>query len=369
MTYSTGEVVKYHTLYWECISPTSIVGIAPEEGDYWQLKSNVTHEVANYSDTTTYTYGEEVIYNCTIWKHIGSVNTVGKHPEEGDYWTQLTTAPEWDFSSVLTPARWAQLFCDNMNRARPDQNWSVGYTISDQPKEQAFSNVSVLSALGSTADTYNTEFWIGQTSHNNYTINIGKRANATSLVMRYGIGGFKNLERDEYTQSKKITRLIALGGTKNIRPSYRGGSKRLMLPDKYYLDADNIDLTHPLEAMNTWDDIYPAMLHATDDYDASVTYAAGDMVVYNNLSWTCLLACTGQTPQEGTYWQITERTVATAVSEYKLIDKNLTFNPRDPDLVMSDGTLPKVHFITGNLAGYEFPITDFNTTTKQITIE
>ena len=368
-TYVKGDVVVYHTLSWECTSNTSINGIAPEEGQYWQIKSNVTHAVADYISSHTYSYGDEAVYNYCIWKHIGAVATVGVHPEEGEHWTQLTTAPKWDFSAVLTPTRWAQLFCDNMNRARPNQNWSVGLCLPDQPKEQAFSNVSVLSAIGSIAEMYETEFWIGQTSHNNYTINIGKKSNVTALTMKYGSAyGFNNIERDEVTENKKTTRLIALGGTKNLLPTYRGGSKRLMLPDKYYLDSNNIDIKNPLEGTYTWDDIYPCMMHATDDYDASKTYAAADMVVYNGISWTCLVSCTGQTPAEGTYWQISEGTVTSVNSEYKLIDKNLTFNPIDKDLIMTDGTQPKIHFITGNLAGYEFPISDFNTTTKQITI-
>ena len=368
-TYVKGDVVVYHTLSWECTSNTSINGIAPEEGQYWQIKSNVTHAVADYISSHTYSYGDEAVYNYCIWKHIGAVDTVGVHPEEGEHWTQLTTAPKWDFSAVLTPTRWAQLFCDNMNRARPNQNWSVGLCLPDQPKEQAFSNVSVLSAIGSIAEMYETEFWIGQTSHNNYAINIGKKSNVTALTMKYGSAyGFKNIERDEVTENKKTTRLIALGGTKNLLPTYRGGSKRLMLPDKYYLDSNNIDIKNPLEGTYTWDDIYPCMMHATDDYDASKTYAAADMVVYNGISWTCLVSCTGQTPAEGTYWQISEGTVTSVNSEYKLIDKNLTFNPIDKDLIMTDGTQPKIHFITGNLAGYEFPISDFNTTTKQITI-
>lgn len=369
-TYSKGNVVKYHTLYWECVSDSPITGITPEEGQYWQLKSNVTHEVPEYNPATTYTSGDEVTYNLCIWKHIGAVDTVGVHPEEGDSWTQITTAPDFDFSAVLTPRRWAQLFCDNMNRARPKENWSVGYTISDQPKEQAFTNAYVLDALGGTAELYNTEFWIGQLSHNNYTINIGKKSNQTSLVMKYGGGnGFKNIERDEVTENNKITRLVALGGTSNIPSTYRGGSKRLMLPNSYYLDADNIDLNNPLEGTMTWDDIYPCMLHATDDWNASTAYAIGEMVVYNNISWTCLVGNTNQTPSEGTYWQISEGTVTTAVSQYKLIDKNLTFNPLDPNLIMHDGTVPKVHFITGNLAGYEFPIAGYNKDTKQITIQ
>ena len=369
-SYSKGDVVSYHTLYWECISDTAIQGITPIEGNYWQLRSSVTHTVAEYDPTKTYTYGEEAIYNNCIFEHIGSVDTVGVHPEEGDNWTQLTTAPEFDFSSVLTPQRWAQLFCDNMMRARPDQTWTVGYCIPDQPKEQAFSNVSVLSALASTADLYETEFYIEETAHRVFTINIGKKAITTSLTMKYGgDDAFSDIERNEVTDNKKVTRLVALGGTKNILPTYRGGSTRLLLPDKMYMDSANIDLNHPLEGIHTWEDIYPSMMHATDDWDSTVAYAVGDMVAYNNYSWTCLVSNTNQAPSEGTYWQISEGTVTESISEYKLIDKNLTFNPLDPTLIMSDGTKPKIHFITGNLAGYEFPIADFDKETKQITIQ
>lgn len=369
-SYSKGDVVAYHTLYWECVSDTAIQGITPIEGNYWQLRSSVTHTVAEYDPTKTYTYGEEAIYNYCIFKHIGSVDTVGVHPEEGANWTQLTTAPQFDFSSVLTPHRWAQLFCDNMMRARPDQTWAVGYCIPDQPKEQAFSNVSVLSALASTADLYETEFYIEETAHRVFTINIGKKAITTSLTMKYGgDDAFSDIERNEVTDNKKVTRLVAMGGTKNILPTYRGGSKRLLLPDKMYLDSANIDPNHPLEGTHTWEDIYPSMMHATDDWDSTVAYAVGDMVVYNNTSWTCLVSNTNQAPSEGTYWQISEGTVTEFISEYKLIDKNLTFNPLDPTLIMSDGTIPKIHFITGNLAGYEFPIADFNKETKQITIQ
>ena len=142
-----------------------------------------------------------------------------------------------------------------------------------------------------------------------------------------------------------------------------------MLPDGYYLDADNIDLNNPLEGTMTWDDIYPYMAHATDDWVVDKNYAAGDMVVNNAISWTCILANIGQLPSEGTYWKKSEGTVTTAVGEFKFVDKNLTFNPLDPTLIMHDGTVPKVHFITGNLAGYEFPIAGYNKDTKQISFQ
>ena len=81
--------------------------------------------------------------------------------------------------------------------------------------------------------------------------------------MKYGgDDAFSEIERNEVTDNKKVTRLVAMGGTKNILPTYRGGSKRLLLPDKMYLDSANIDPNHPLEGTHTWEDIYPSMMHA-----------------------------------------------------------------------------------------------------------
>lgn len=364
-TYSQGDVVSYHTLHWKYISPTPTSGNAPAENEYWAIKSTITSYVPPYNSATTYTYADTVDYNNNYFMHIGAVDTVGVSPVEGDHWTVVKTAPMWDFSTILTPTRYAQLIVDNMNRARPNQTWTVGYCIPAEPKESTFSNAKCLDAASSIAELFETEFWV-----DGYSVNFGKRSNATSITMQFGKGGgFTKVVRNEVTESRKVTRLIALGAERNLLGTYRNGSKRLMLPNKYYLDADNIDLSSPLEDTQTWDDVYPCMQHATEDYDPTKTYYAGNQVLYNDYSWDCIATATGVTPTEGAYWKYSEGTVTTSVSQYKLIDKNLTFDPLDMQYRMTDGTMPKVKFFTGNLAGYEFPITGYNNTTKQITIE
>jgi hypothetical protein len=364
-TYSQGDVVSYHTLHWKYISPTPTSGNAPAENEYWAIKSTITSYVPPYNSATTYTYADTVDYNNNYFMHIGAVDTVGVSPVEGDHWTVVKTAPMWDFSTILTPTRYAQLIVDNMNRARPNQTWTVGYCIPAEPKESTFSNVKCLDAASSIAELFETEFWV-----DGYSVNFGKRSNVTSITMQFGKGGgFSKVVRNEVTESRKVTRLIALGAERNLLGTYRNGSKRLMLPNKYYMDADNIDLSSPLEDTQTWDDVYPCMQHATEDYDPTKTYYAGNQVLYNGYSWDCIATATGVTPTEGAYWTYSEGTVTTSVSQYKLIDKNLTFDPLDMQYRMTDGTMPKVKFFTGNLAGYEFPITGYNNTTKQITIE
>lgn len=364
-TYSQGDVVSYHTLHWKYISSTPTSGNAPAENEYWAIKSTITSYVPPYNSATTYTYGDTVDYNNNYFMHIGSVDTVGVAPVEGEHWTVIKTAPMWDFSTILTPTRYAQLIVDNMNRARPNQTWTVGYCIPAEPKESTFSNVKCLDAASSIAELFETEFWV-----DGYSVNFGKRSNVTSITMQFGKGGgFTKVIRNEVTESRKVTRLIALGGEANLLGTYRNGSKRLMLPNRYYLDADNIDLSSPLEDTQTWDDIIPTMQHATEDYDHTKTYYAGNQVLYSGYSWDCIATATGVTPTQGAYWKYSEGTVTNAVSQYKLIDKNLTFDPLDMQYRMTDGTIPKVKFFTGNLAGYEFPITGYNNATKQITIE
>src|SRR5574344_559112 len=40
------------------------------------------------------------------------------------------------------------------------------------------------------------------------------------------------------------------------------------------------------------------------DYSAETTYNMLDLVRYNNKSWVCKQACTGQAPAENSYWQV-----------------------------------------------------------------
>ena len=297
-TYSQGDVVSYHTLHWQYINATPSAGNTPAENDYWALKSTVTNYVPDYSAATNYTYGNIVSYNNNYYMHIGPTDTAGVHPVEGEHWTVVKTAPMWDFSTILTPTRYAQLIVDNMNRARPNQTWTVGYCVPAEPKETTFSNVKCLEACSSIAELFETEFWV-----DGYSVNFGKRSNTTAITMAYGKGnGFKKVTRNEVTESRKVTRLTALGAERNLPGTYRNGSTRLMLPNKYYLDSSNIDISTPLEDPQTWNDVYPTMQHATEDYNNATTYYVGNQVLYGCYSWVGVLQCTLIPPSEGSSW-------------------------------------------------------------------
>lgn len=59
----------------------------------------------------------------------------------------------------------------------------------------------------------------------------------------------------------------------------------------------------------------------SDAWDSSVTYDVGDYVIYDNTFWKCLVANTGQTPQEGTYW-----TKTSTKKEFSELNSNLEQN-------------------------------------------
>jgi len=278
----------------------------------------------------------------------------------------------YDFPVTLSPKKYAELIVNNMNRIRTNENWVVGQCIDATPKEGTFSNASCLTAMVDIATLFETESWVSIADNGDYEVNIGKRVYVSEeeLILEQGKNkGLTKITRNESTTTTKVTRLVALGGETNIRGTYRNGSPRLMLPDSPYIDSENIDLDNIIEKVVTWDDIYPSLEHATEDFSITTAYTAGAQVLYNNISWDCVTDCVGIEPTNGTYWKVSEGTVSSVVSQFRFIDSNLSFNPLDSEYIMADETVPKVHFITGNLAGYEFPIANFNTITKQITIE
>jgi len=86
-----------------------------------------------YVASTTYSIGDKVKYNNVVYQYINTTPASGKTPEEGEWWAVVRTAPIWDFPIVLDPKRFAQMIVDNMNRARPNETWTVGYCIDHSP--------------------------------------------------------------------------------------------------------------------------------------------------------------------------------------------------------------------------------------------
>jgi len=351
--YVKGSVVQSDTnVVWRFIYDTPKSGIALEEGIYWtQVPS---YSFGNYV-AENYVYILNVVYLC--------LKNTSIAPVEGEFWTVVNTAPAFDFTSILTPHGYAELLVGNMNRARPNQHWVVGNCIASNPLTQAFSNMTCLGALTSICNLFQTEHWIDMVLINEvncFRININKLAYITTPTIQLEQGnGLTSITKQEVSGTSKITRLVALGSTSNLYGTYRNGSNRLMLPNRYYIDSLNIDTQNPLEGVVTFDDIKPELHHATDDYNPSTTYNVGSQVLdLSGKSFDCIVSCTGVTPVVGTNWKLSEGTITEFISQYKFIDSNLTFNPLDPKYIMSDGTVPKVSFLTGDMAGYQFPITN-----------
>lgn len=373
--YCKGSVVTKYTYIWLYINETPALGKETEEGDYW---TKVPQYIAgNTYIPNNYVYISNVVARCLL-------ECVNIYPAEGDYWTIVNTAPAFDFTTVLSPSDYADLLCKNMNRARPNQYWVVGSCISANPLMQAFSNVTCLGALTTICNLFQsqsnvaTEHWIDIDPDGNFRININQLSyiapkiiqdpqilNYTEkdiLILEQGKNkGLTSITKQDSSNSKKITRLVALGSTKNLYGTYRNGSNRLMLPNRYYLDATNIDANNPLEGVMTWDNIYPEISHATEDYNPTTAYAIGSQVLdTNGHSFDCIANTTGHDTANTSYWKLSEGTVTAVITENVtnvFEDANLSFDPLDPQRIMADGTVPKVSFITGNLAGYQFPIT------------
>ena len=135
--YAQSKKVYYSSKYWYCAIQTDGTQ-APQVGSSYWTETVLTNV---YNPVTTYSYGTKVLFNNSVWKYINLVSSSGHSPEEGSYWTQVKTAPQWDFSATFTPLRFAQMIVDNMNRARPNINWKVGVCVTENPRQVTFSSV------------------------------------------------------------------------------------------------------------------------------------------------------------------------------------------------------------------------------------
>lgn len=242
-----------------------------------------------------------------------------------------------------------KLFLDvlvsNANRVFGSGSWAVGsYPANTETKTLSFAEtdncLNVLQSLCS-EDNYNAEFWITIDGFGNMVLNVGASGSVFATTFEYGKDkGLYELTRERLAQSNVITRLHAYGSSKNIVTSkyimpdgtFRG--LRLCLPTKkkgtsFLDDATAISKFGLWEATKHFDDIYPNRTGTVSDY--------GDTVL-------------------------------------KFVDSSMDFdiNELEGDGVTTKyliaGTSAKIHFATGNLAGYEFELEKYDHSTKTFNI-
>lgn len=234
-----------------------------------------------------------------------------------------------------------KLFLDvlvvNANRVFGSGKWAVGtYPSGSKTITLTFSDsdncLSVLQSLCS-EENYNTEFSISIDGYGHRTINVGTIGTTFPFTIEYGKGkGIYELTREKVSSSNIITRLNCYGGSKNIITSkYRAA--KLCLPTKtksqsYIEDSIAVTKYGVWENTKNFDDIYPH--------------------------------------REGTVSSLGE-------SELKFIDSSMDFDLNAKDgsnksLYLISGTSAKIHFNTGNLAGYEFELNTWDNSSKKFTL-
>ena len=233
--------------------------------------------------------------------------------------------------------RFMTVLIANANRVF-EGKWALGEcpeTESDKTLTFAESDncLSVLQTLCD-EDNFNVEFEIEQVD-GVYIINLYEKVGQIlPYTFKYGKGrGLYELTRENVSSSNIITRLKVYGSTDNI--SYKYHADRLCLPDKskgesYIEKEEAVEKYGIFEGRKDFDDIYPS-------FTGSVTEIVADSVL-------------------------------------QFIDENFPFdlNELEDDGVTTkyliSGNSAKIHFNTGNLAGYEFEVSSYDHDTKKFTL-
>jgi hypothetical protein len=206
------------------------------------------------------------------------------------------------------------LIIQNLNRVQ--SGWSKGVIqYGVETKNLQFSNENCLAVLQRLCTEYSVDFHVNEDK----TIDTGQFGTELSTVFSYGKGkGLYSLSRKTVESKSLFTRLWPYGGQRNIPANYRNYSTRLKLSTDYI--EQNTSIYGVIEVPKIFDDIYPRF----------------------------------------------KGTVTTASANNVFICSSMDF---DINTYMLAGTSPKIHFNSGQLAGYEFELISYNNSTKEFTLK
>lgn len=230
--------------------------------------------------------------------------------------------------------RFMTVLVANANRVFP-RKWKLGVcpdTIGDKTLTFGESDncLSVLQNLCSQSN-FNVEFDIVQ-ADGIYTINLYERVGQTlPYKFEYGKGrGLYDLHRENVSSANIVTRLKVYGSTENITSKYR--ADRLCLPGRtkgqsYIEKAKMVAKYGIFEGRKNFDNVKPTF--------------------------------TGS--------------IESKVDEFSFIDRKFPFdlNAKNADgetLYLINGVSAKIHFNTGNLAGYDFEVRSYDHATHKFTL-
>ena len=231
--------------------------------------------------------------------------------------------------------RFATVLVSNANRVFPGR-WRLGTcpaTIAD--KTLTFGDGdNCLAVYQNLCKTFDVEATITE-SAGVYTIDFSKRVGVTHpFTFEFGKGGgLYALDRQNVDSSNIVTRLKVYGSSDNITNKYR--AQRLCLPGRskaqsFIEQADAVARYGVHEARKVFDDIKPT-------FNGKITaVVAGSVLQFQDAS---------------------------------MFDLNAKEADGKTTKYLVAGVSAKIHFNTGNLAGYEFDISKYDHATKTFTLK
>ncbi len=202
------------------------------------------------------------------------------------------------------------LVLNNMNRVYGQEGgtYFADFVEQTEGRNMRFNNINCLSALDQIAQEFGCEFLI-----KGYKLTFRKKiGKETGLTFRYK-KELRGIERKTIQNGELVTVLYPFGSDRNITNEY--GSKRLKIPKL----QKNVDVFGTIERAKVFEDIYPRL-----------------------------------------------KGVVSSASDYRTFtDTSIDFNINDQ---LMGGATAKVVFNTGDLAGREYEVERYDSTSNKITI-
>lgn len=229
--------------------------------------------------------------------------------------TGFKTKPE--FSLIGNIEFFLGVLNNNLKRLAP--NWKIGSFQNSETKTVTFSKDHCLSALQKICQEFDLEFRIDNANNFN-VINVGTFGNDLDYVFEYGKGkGLYELVCTNVNENGIINKMYVSGGSENLPTGYRNFSENLKMPAVDFLeDTLSIENMGLKEGFLDLPDIFPTrtgVISAIDILSKSIFYDAS------------------------MDFDLTEKELDGITTKY-----------------LKPDTTAKIHFNTGNLAGYSFDI-------------
>ena len=230
--------------------------------------------------------------------------------------TQYLSSGLSEFDLVGDADDFMDLIITNLNRV--DSGWTKGTVKSTNAIHLSFREESCLAVIQRLASEFECEFELS-TKEIKFT-DIGSDS---GLSFSYGKNkGLYDLTRQTVSSKNIVTRLYAYGSERNLDKDYRTYSKRLMFDAAGSNYVENNVATYGLiEAVKIFEEVYPHR-------EGTISWVdAGDVKVFR--------------------------------------DSGIDF---DVNSYLIEGVSAKIHFNTGNLAGFEFELTSYEHGDKEFVL-